>query len=127
MAGVGALLSLVAVFRGSESRRYLAQCIKYLLLGGIVFLLMQGLTIFQGIEYATSSKPITSDSGRLDLYLTAAEGVLERPWFGHGLLSFSANSNSLYGHPHNIILSSLYELGVPFTNGFESKRTSFIM
>lgn len=115
MAGVGALLSLVAVFRGSESRRYLAQCIKYLLLGGIVFLLMQGLTIFQGIEYATSSKPITSDSGRLDLYLTAAEGVLERPWFGHGLLSFSANSNSLYGHPHNIILSSLYELGVPFT------------
>ena len=115
VAGGAALFSSVVLFRGSESRRYLTQCIKCLILGGFLFLLIQGLTILQGIEYATSSKSITSDSGRLDLYLTAAEGVLQRPWFGQGLLSFAANSDSLYGHPHNIVLSSLYELGVPFT------------
>ena len=115
IAGGVALLSLVVVFRGFESRRYLAHCIKYLFLGAVLFLVMQGLVGLQGIEYAASSKPITSDSGRLQLYLTAVEGAIERPWFGQGLLSFSANGSSLYGHSHNIILSSLYELGVPFT------------
>ena len=115
LAGSMALLSLVVIFRGSASRRYLAKCGNYLVAGIALFLLMQGLRLLQGIDGAVSAKSITSDSGRVDLYLTAIKGVLVNPWFGQGLLSFSADSNSVYGHPHNIVLSSLYELGIPFT------------
>ena len=58
-----------------------------------------------------SARPLTEDSGRIELYLKAWNGALESPWLGHGPLSYAGISGELLGHAHNTILTTLYEVG----------------
>ncbi len=47
-------------------------------------------------------------SGRDDLWCTAEQLAIEKPWFGWGLNGFAANS---WHYPHNLILEVLVETG----------------
>ncbi len=54
------------------------------------------------------------DSGRSEIWRQTAEGIMERPLFGHGEGQFRwevAAVHRGYNHPHNLILQFLYQWG----------------
>ncbi|MEE0944418.1 MAG: hypothetical protein UIM24_03080 [Clostridia bacterium] len=138
MLGVrGAVLSLLCAFVITRFTKYNKNgerisldtwtTVKFILLGA--FILIVSINFVEVLEFVAdfcermlgevpnvitkTIKSIKSDDlshGRTELYMFTWEAIKEKPFFGHGVLTF-ASGNFLYQYPHNCILQLLYEVG----------------
>lgn len=108
-------LIVLILLRSGGIFNYIRRIFLYLLGGLSLFLVFQIARVMLGVYGHGSEKSFFSDSGRWVLYGEGLKGTLEKPFFGSGPLSYAAMDNVSLGHPHNILISSLYENGMVFT------------
>lgn len=113
LAGLFVAGVLCLVRHQREVGLYLRWLLFTIATGIILYILFRIILVLAGVDVFRSSKALVSDSGRLDLYLRAWEGALASPWLGHGPLSYAAIPGVALGHAHNVVLTTLYELGFP--------------
>lgn len=112
LLGVLVALSLLAfIGHGEGVRRYWRRILCYAAGGLILFVLVQVIETALGGVKPVSAARLLSASGRFALWDVAWNGFLASPLLGHGPLSYSLNIRLYNAHPHNLVLSLLYEYG----------------
>ena len=104
VSGVGAVFLLA---KRDVAFEYSKRLGGYFIVGVFFYGVLRWVT--DGIP--VPEKNLTSDSGRFYLYMLAWDGIIEAPFFGNGPLSYAAHDKTALTHPHNLLLTFLYEYG----------------
>jgi O-antigen ligase len=123
--GRGTLLSALVAFPvtrylfGAKARPWFRWQIITALAGFVAYLILILLlpTVF-GLDFNASQigllgRSFTSSSGRIGLWITALEMVVNKPWLGIGPMQYAASPSIPYAHPHNALLQLAAEWGIP--------------
>lgn len=102
------VLAVIILTKREVSVPYCKTLIGYLLSGAALYGLLRW-SVRGTLE--SPEKSLFSDSGRLQLYQLAWDGIVSVPFWGHGPLSYAAIDDTLLAHPHNLLLTFLYEYG----------------
>lgn len=105
---VAGALAVIILAKREVSVPYCKTLIGYLLSGAALYGLLRW-AVRGALE--SPEKSLFSDSGRLQLYQLAWDGIVSAPFWGHGPLSYAAIDETLLAHPHNLLLTFLYEYG----------------
>ncbi|WP_262731106.1 O-antigen ligase family protein [Alloalcanivorax marinus] len=111
MAGIFAIVLTIFVF-GKKSFFYIKEYLIYFLSGLAVFLVFEFFFCRHIYSGAGSGPGVFYDGGRVQLWSIAWKGFLDSPFLGKGPLSYAMNTSLSVTHPHNLLLSVLYEYGV---------------
>ena len=114
--------AFVASARPTGVKRYLRVSLAAVAAGGSVYMIsarwlpaLLDKQVISGLSRVQSMEALTSDSGRIVLWESAARYAVENPWLGIGPMNFAATSNVYGNHPHSSLLQILSEWGIPAT------------
>lgn len=110
--------SAVAIYCGSQGRKWVAAQVRCFLMGFAIYILLFDIVPdYFGIQSITIVGSRFADIASLskrDLLWTAAAGfVREHPFWGVGPMHFAHFPNDIGAHPHNSLLQLAAEWGVP--------------